>query len=100
PFLVKRIFDFTVSFVLLVMLLPLFLVVAIMIKLTSDGSVFFSQERIGRNKRRFRIYKFRTMIPNAEQMLAQLETINELSGPVFKIKNDPRLTPIGKYLRR
>jgi exopolysaccharide biosynthesis polyprenyl glycosylphosphotransferase len=100
PFLVKRIFDFTVSFFLLLMLLPLFLVVAIMIKLTSDGSVFFVQERIGRNKRRFRIYKFRTMIPNAEQMLAQLETINELSGPVFKIKNDPRLTPIGKYLRR
>jgi lipopolysaccharide/colanic/teichoic acid biosynthesis glycosyltransferase len=86
--------------VLLVLLLPLFLVVAILIKLTSNGPVFFLQERVGRNKRRFRIHKFRTMIPNAEQMLAQLEAMNELTGPVFKIKNDPRLTPIGKYLRR
>jgi len=100
PLLVKRIFDITISLVLLVLLLPLFLVVAILIKLTSNGPVFFLQERVGRNKRRFRIHKFRTMIPNAEQMLAELEAMNELSGPVFKIKNDPRLTPIGKYLRR
>src|SRR4029077_16650495 len=87
PLLIKRIFDITVSFVLLVMLLPLFLLVAILIKLTSDGPIFFLQERVGRNKRRFRIPKFRTMIPNAEQMLTQLEALNELSGPVFKIKN-------------
>lgn len=100
PLLVKRIFDIAASLLLLVMLSPLFLVVAILIKLTSDGPIFFMQERVGRNKRRFRIHKFRTMIPNAEQMMAQLEAINEVSGPVFKIKNDPRLTPIGKYLRR
>jgi exopolysaccharide biosynthesis polyprenyl glycosylphosphotransferase len=100
PLLVKRVLDITISLLLLVMLLPLFLVVAILIKLTSDGPIFFMQERVGRNKRRFRIHKFRTMIQNAEQMMAQLEAINEVSGPVFKIKNDPRLTSIGKYLRR
>jgi len=100
PLAAKRIIDIAVSIFLLVTLLPLFLVVAIMIKITSDGPIFFHQERVGRNKRRFRIHKFRTMIPNAEQLIAQLEAINELSGPVFKIKNDPRLTPIGKYLRR
>jgi lipopolysaccharide/colanic/teichoic acid biosynthesis glycosyltransferase len=62
--------------------------------------VFFAQERVGLNKRRFRLYKFRTMIPDAERKLAELECFNELSGPVFKIKNDPRITPIGKFLRK
>jgi lipopolysaccharide/colanic/teichoic acid biosynthesis glycosyltransferase len=58
------------------------------------------QERVGLNKRRFRIYKFRTMVPNAEKLMAKLEDRNEVSGPVFKIKNDPRITPIGRVLRR
>lgn len=100
PLLVKRMIDILASLLLMVLLLPLLLVVAVLIRLTSDGPIFFEQERVGRNKRRFRILKFRTMIPHAEQMIAQLEAINEMSGPVFKIKNDPRLTPIGKYLRR
>src|ERR1019366_2342449 len=69
-------------------------------KCTSEGSVFFLQERVGVNKRRFRIYKFRTMVSNAEKMLPELEMLNEVEGPVFKIRNDPRLTPIGKFLRR
>jgi len=72
----------------------------LLIKLSSDGSIFFSQERVGLNKRRFAIFKFRTMVPNAEKMLAELEEHNEVSGPVFKIKKDPRITPIGRILRR
>jgi exopolysaccharide biosynthesis polyprenyl glycosylphosphotransferase len=100
PLLVKRILDLAISFVLLVALTPLFLVVAALIKLTSPGPVFFRQERMGINKRRFVIYKFRTMVPNAEEMMESLEDLNEVSGPVFKIMDDPRITPIGKFLRR
>jgi lipopolysaccharide/colanic/teichoic acid biosynthesis glycosyltransferase len=86
--------------VLLLLLCPLLIVTAIAIKLTSPGPVLFCQERVGLNKRRFWIYKFRTMVPNAEKLMAALEARNEASGPVFKIKNDPRITPIGKFLRR
>ncbi len=100
PLLVKRILDLAISFTLLVLLAPLFLVVAALIKLASHGPVYFRQERMGINKRRFIIYKFRTMIPNAEEMMATLEDHNEVSGPVFKIMDDPRITPIGKFLRR
>ena len=78
----------------------MFVVVAVLIQLYSPGPVFFRQERMGLNKRRFLIFKFRTMVPNAEKMMAQLEGHNEVSGPVFKIKKDPRITPIGKVLRR
>ena len=100
PMLLKRALDFVGSLVLLMFLLPLFVAVAILIKLTSNGPVFFRQERVGLNKRRFLIYKFRTMVPEAEKIMAGLEKMNEASGPVFKIKNDPRITPIGKALRR
>jgi lipopolysaccharide/colanic/teichoic acid biosynthesis glycosyltransferase len=68
--------------------------------LTSEGPALFRQERVGLNKRRFLIYKFRTMVANADKMLPDLEMFNEVSGPVFKIKNDPRVTPIGRFLRR
>jgi len=98
--MVKRILDVALSSILLVALSPVFLVVAITIKITSPGPVFFIQERVGINKRLFRLYKFRTMVPNAEQMQKDLERFNEASGPVFKIKNDPRITPIGKFLRK
>ncbi|MCU1315688.1 MAG: hypothetical protein JWN63_1010, partial [Candidatus Acidoferrum typicum] len=67
---------------------------------TSAGPVFFRQERVGFNKRKFMIYKFRTMVPAAERMMAELEDLNEAGGPVFKIKNDPRITLTGKWLRR
>jgi exopolysaccharide biosynthesis polyprenyl glycosylphosphotransferase len=100
PLIVKRTVDLVASAILLVLLAPLFLIVAVAIKLTSPGAVFFLQERIGLNKRRFRIYKFRTMVPNAEKLMSQLEGKNEISGPVFKIKNDPRITPVGRFLRR
>lgn len=100
PILFKRAFDAVVSLVLLPLLSPLLVVVSLMIKLTSEGPVFFLQERVGINKRRFLIWKFRTMVSKAEQMLPELEMLNEVAGPVFKIKNDPRITPIGTFLRR
>ena len=62
--------------------------------------MFFVQDRVGLNKRRFRMYKFRTMVGNAEKMQSELESLNEADGPVFKIKNDPRVTRLGKYLRK
>ena len=98
--LIKRGLDIIISFVLVILLGIPFVIVALLIKLTSAGPVFFQQERIGLNKRKFLIYKFRTMVPNAEKMLKELEILNEVSGPVFKIKNDPRMTPIGRILRR
>src|SRR5260370_34661541 len=98
--MIKRALDLVISLILIVLLAPLFVVVAILIKLSSQGPVFFRQERIGLNKRRFFIYKFRTMVPNAEELMAALEGQNEVSGPVFKMKNDPRITPIGNLARR
>jgi exopolysaccharide biosynthesis polyprenyl glycosylphosphotransferase len=98
--LVKRMMDFTLSVALLIPLAPLLFFTALLIKVTSRGPVLFIQERVGLSKRRFRLYKFRTMIPGAEQKLPQLEPFNEARGPVFKIKNDPRITPIGKFLRK
>jgi exopolysaccharide biosynthesis polyprenyl glycosylphosphotransferase len=98
--LMKRILDFTLSLGLMILVGPVLLLTAILVKLTSPGPVFFVQERIGYNKRPFHIFKFRTMVINAEEMLSGIEHLNEVSGPVFKIKNDPRITPIGKFLRR
>lgn len=100
PMLVKRTFDIAISAVLIVLLSPVFVVVALLIKFSSDGPIFFNQERLGLGKRKFVIHKFRTMVPNAEEIMAALEDQNEVSGPVFKIKNDPRITPIGKFVRR
>jgi exopolysaccharide biosynthesis polyprenyl glycosylphosphotransferase len=100
PRTAKRILDITGAIVALSLFSPILVMVVIAIRLTSPGSVFFLQERIGLNKRRFKIFKFRTMIPNAEKMMSQLEKQNEVTGPVFKMKNDPRITRIGKFLRR
>ena len=98
--LVKRGIDIVLSLILLSLLSPLLTMIALLIKLTSPGPVFFIQERIGLNKRKFRVYKFRTMVPDAAKEMPRLEQFNEASGPVFKIKNDPRITWIGKYLRK
>ena len=100
PMMIKRALDIVGSLLLLLLFAPLLSVVALLIKLTSEGPVFFLQERVGYNKRKFSIYKFRTMIPGAEEMMVELKNLNEVSGPVFKIKNDPRITPLGKILRR
>ena len=98
--LIKRTLDVTVAVLLLLVLLPALLCVAIAVKFSSPGPVFFLQDRIGLNKRRFKIWKFRTMVNDAENLMAGLERQNEVSGPVFKMKNDPRVTPLGKWLRR
>ena len=100
PLFFKRVLDVVLSSVLLLLLTPLFLMVAALIKLTSKGPVFFRQERMGVNKRTFLIYKFRTMVPDAEKLIDALEAQNQVSGPVFKIMDDPRITPLGRMLRR
>jgi exopolysaccharide biosynthesis polyprenyl glycosylphosphotransferase len=100
PAVIKRLFDCLFSAMLLMMLAPLFLVVAALVKLMSSGPVFFRQTRVGLNKRQFTIYKFRTMVANAEQLQDQLLALNEMTGPVFKIKKDPRLTSLGRFLRK
>jgi len=100
PLIIKRVLDFTLSLLLLIVLAPMLLITVILVKLTSPGPIFFVQERVGLNKRPFTIFKLRTMVVNAEQRLREIEHLNEVSGPVFKIKNDPRLTPIGKFLRK
>ncbi len=100
PSVVKRGFDLAISAILLVLLAPVFLVVAILVRWTSSGSAFFGQTRVGLNKRQFRMYKFRTMTADAEQIQDQLLALNEMTGPVFKIKDDPRITPLGRILRK
>jgi hypothetical protein len=95
PAVVKRLFDCVFSGLLLIFLAPLFFVAAVLVKCTSPGTVLFRQTRVGLNKRQFQIYKFRTMIANAEQIQDELLPMNEMAGPVFKITNDPRVTPLG-----
>ena len=96
----KRIGDLVLGATLLVILSPLFLAIALAIKLTSRGPVFYVDERIGFNQRRFRCYKFRTMRRDAAAMQAQLEALNEAGGAIFKIRNDPRVTRVGRFLRK
>ena len=96
----KRVLDIVVSSILLILQLPLFVVVAILIKRDSPGPVFFVQERVGLNKRTFQLFKFRTMQIKSEEMIGDLEHLNEAEGPVFKIRDDPRITRIGRVLRR
>ncbi|HVI08124.1 MAG TPA: sugar transferase [Candidatus Binatia bacterium] len=100
PVVIKRVVDIVASAAMSLLLLPVFVLTAIAIKLTSPGPVFFVQKRLGLNKRHFGIYKFRTMVVDAEKRMKEIEHLNEVSGPVFKIKNDPRITPIGKFLRK
>jgi exopolysaccharide biosynthesis polyprenyl glycosylphosphotransferase len=97
---VKRVLDIIGSISAIILLAPLMLAIAIAIRCTSSGPVIFSQKRFGHNKRTFQMYKFRTMAPNAEQMQSKLEHQNEMTGPVFKIRNDPRITSLGRILRR
>jgi exopolysaccharide biosynthesis polyprenyl glycosylphosphotransferase len=96
----KRIFDFVSAALLLMMTAPALVLVAIIIKLDSKGPIFFVQERVGLNKRRFRMLKFRTMQSDAEARMGEIEHLNEKTGPIFKIRNDPRITSVGRWLRR
>lgn len=97
---IKRLFDIASSAVALWLLLPLLGFVAVMIKLTSRGPVFFKQQRVGLHGKSFNMLKFRSMVTNAEELKAKLEKLNEQTGPVFKMKNDPRITGIGKFIRK
>ncbi|MCW1886367.1 sugar transferase [Luteolibacter flavescens] len=99
--LAKRMVDATLSATALVVLAPLMIIVAILIKVTSPGPVFFAQDRVGMNQRRFRIYKFRSMVVDAEAKKKELAHLNEIAdGPAFKMKNDPRITAIGRFIRK
>jgi exopolysaccharide biosynthesis polyprenyl glycosylphosphotransferase len=97
---VKRVLDIGIAASALIVCAPLFAAVAVAIRLDSPGSVLFVQRRVGLNKRTFSLVKFRTMATDAERRQATLETLNEASGPVFKITNDPRVTRVGRLLRR
>jgi exopolysaccharide biosynthesis polyprenyl glycosylphosphotransferase len=97
---VKRALDILGAVTGMVALAPLLLLIAAGVKLTSPGPVLFAQDRFGWRKRRFKMLKFRTMVANAEALQTSLETRNEAVGPVFKIKDDPRITPIGRFLRK
>lgn len=96
----KRLMDICGSLVLLVALLPIFVIVALLIRIDSAGPVFFLQERVGRNQRRFKMIKFRSMVIDAEQKREALMELNEADGPVFKIRNDPRVTRVGRIIRK
>lgn len=97
---IKRGFDVLASGLALILLSPLFLVLIILIKREDGGPAFYSQERIGKNEKPFKMWKFRSMIVNADQMVEQLEEQNEIDGAMFKIKDDPRVTKIGHVIRK
>ena len=96
----KRLFDALAAAFLLLALSPLFVLLAILVKLSSSGSVFYRWKVVGKGGRYFTGYKFRTMFENADAIKEELLSRNEMKGPMFKIKNDPRITPAGRWLRR
>jgi lipopolysaccharide/colanic/teichoic acid biosynthesis glycosyltransferase len=96
----KRAFDITFALFVIVVTAPVWLIVAALVGLTSPGPVIFCQPRTGRGGRTFTCYKFRTMVDGADGQKAALRHLNEMSGPVFKIRADPRITPVGRWLRR
>ncbi|AGK95871.1 sugar transferase [Clostridium pasteurianum] len=96
----KRIIDIFGSLVGIILLSPVFIIITIAIKIDSKGPVIFSQYRVGKNDKLFKMYKFRSMVPDAEKLLIKLKDKNEMSGPMFKMKEDPRITRIGKFIRR
>ncbi len=96
----KRLFDIVIASILLVLLMPGMVLIALLIRLTSEGPIFFRQTRVGLNGRHFTLCKFRSMLKNAEELKDNIEHLNEMNGPAFKMKEDPRVTPIGRFLRR
>lgn len=96
---IKRLVDIFGASVGLILLAPVMLCVAIAVKMTSRGPILFAQERYGHRRRRFRMLKFRSMVHNAEDLMKELEDQNEAAGPIFKIRNDPRITKVGRLLR-
>ena len=99
--IIKRIIDIVGSSVGIILLSPLFLIVAILVKIEDPkGSILFGQERCGQYTKTFKMLKFRSMVYNAEELLEELQHLNEQTGPVFKIKDDPRITKVGKFIRK
>lgn len=97
----KRILDIALSVLGIIFLSPLFIIVAILIKLEDrNGPVIFKQVRVGKDGKEFTMYKFRSMVANAEELKPKLMSQNEVTGPVFKIKNDPRVTKVGRFIRK
>ncbi len=96
----KRLFDIVVSFLLIMVGMPLWIALAIAIKVTSKGPVFYVQERVGRGGKRFGMYKFRSMVQDADSRRHQLAEVNEADGPIFKIRDDPRITKVGRFMRK
>jgi len=96
----KRIFDVVMCLLALIILSPVFLIVAIAIKIEDGGKVFYKQTRLTKGGREFGMYKFRSMIPNADKLVDSLMDQNEVNGPAFKIRDDPRITKVGKFIRK
>lgn len=96
----KRLFDIIIASMAVLILLPVFLVITLMIKFDSPGNMIYYSRRYGRRGKQFMMYKFRSMINNADLVLKDIRHQNEVDGPIFKIKNDPRVTPLGKFLRK
>ena len=97
---IKQVLDIVGALILLIILSPFFVFAAVAIKLTSPGPIFFKQKRSGLNGQPFTMYKFRSMVTNAAQRQHEILSMNEMTGPVFKVTNDPRITPIGHFLRK
>lgn len=95
----KRTLDIVCSLIAIIVLSPVFIITAAAIKLTSPGKCIYTQIRVGKNGRYFTIYKFRSMYVDSEERLAELQKFNEKDGPIFKMKNDPRITPVGHFIR-
>ena len=98
--IIKRILDILLSLILIILFIPIFVIIVIMIKSTSMGSVLYTWNVIGKNGVPFKSWKFRTMVPNADKLKIKLSNKNEMVGPVFKIENDPRITKVGRFLRK
>ena len=99
-FFVKRVFDIVSSLCAMIVLSPVFIITALAIKIEDRGPVVFSQDRVGKDGKTFKMYKFRSMYTDAEDRLEELEDQNEADGPVFKIKDDPRITRVGHFIRK
>lgn len=96
----KRLIDILGSLFGIIILFPIYIIVCVAIKIESKGPVIFSQQRVGKDGRGFKMYKFRSMVINAEELKNKLDNLNEVNGPMFKMKNDPRITKVGKFIRK
>lgn len=96
----KRTIDIICSLIGLIVLMPILVIVAILIRIESKGSVIFAQDRVGKDGKVFKMYKFRSMVVNAEELKKKLVNENERTGPMFKMRNDPRITNVGKFIRK